>query len=98
MSSTAVLKGADHAFSKVAQNGGYPAQQTAHFMQALVGLPRGISPHTTGAWFIHEETPYFFRSIPPFTDTRRTRAYRRRRAGYTAGSHEFLGEKGARVH
>jgi len=62
--SSRILIGADGAFSKVAQDAGWPAQQTAHLIQALVDLPRGMSPHSARVWFIPEETPYFFWLIP----------------------------------
>jgi digeranylgeranylglycerophospholipid reductase len=62
--STDMLIGADGAFSKVAQDAGWPAQQTAHLIQALVDLPSDMSPHTARVWFIPEKTPYFFWLIP----------------------------------
>lgn len=62
--STDMLVGADGAFSKVAQDAGWPAQPTAHLIQVLVDLPRDMSSHTARAWFIPEETPYFFWLIP----------------------------------
>lgn len=62
--STNILVGADGAFSKVAKDAGWPAQPTAHLVQALVDLPRDISSHTARVWFIPEETPYFFWLIP----------------------------------
>jgi flavin-dependent dehydrogenase len=62
--STDMLVGADGAFSKVAQDAGWPAQPTAHLIQALVDLPRDISSHTARVWFIPEMTPYFFWLLP----------------------------------
>ena len=60
----AVLVGADGTFGKVARSAGFPASQTLSLVQAVVDLPKDLSPHTTRVWFIPEETPYFFWLIP----------------------------------
>jgi flavin-dependent dehydrogenase len=55
---------ADGALSRVAQAAGWPKQPTVPLVQAIVGLPRGMSSDTTRVWFIPEDTPYFYWLIP----------------------------------
>lgn len=62
--STEVLVGADGAFSKVAQSGGWPIQETVPLEQAVVELPEDMPSDTTRIWFIPEETRYFYWLIP----------------------------------
>lgn len=62
--STEVLVGADGAFSKVAQSGGWPIQETVPLEQAVVELPEDMPSDTTRIWFMPEETPYFYWLIP----------------------------------
>lgn len=56
--------GADGAFSKVAQSGGWPIQETVPLEQAVVELPEDMPSDTTRIWFIPEETRYFYWLIP----------------------------------
>ena len=56
--------GADGAVSKVAQAAGWPRQETAPLIQAIVRLPEGIPADTVRVWFIPEDTPYFYWLIP----------------------------------
>jgi len=62
--STDALVGSDGALSAVARDAGLPAQPTVYLNQAIVDLPRDMSPHTARVWFMPEETPYFFWLIP----------------------------------
>lgn len=62
--STQVLVGADGVFSKVARRAGWPAQPTVQLSQAVVDLPKDMSPDITRIWFIPQETPYFYWLIP----------------------------------
>ena len=59
-----ILVGADGTFSKVSQSGGWPKQLTVPLYQAVVELPKDMPPDTTRAWFIPEDTPYFYWLIP----------------------------------
>jgi flavin-dependent dehydrogenase len=59
-----ILVGADGAFSKVARSAGWPMQSTVPLNQAIVELPKDMSPDTTRVWFIPEDTPYFYWLIP----------------------------------
>ena len=62
--SAEVLVGADGTFSRVAEEGGWPAPKTVPLVQAVVELPRDIAPDTVRIWFIPEETPYFYWLMP----------------------------------
>jgi flavin-dependent dehydrogenase len=62
--SAETLVGADGAFSKVAEQGGWPGQETVPLVQAVVELPKDIGPDTVRIWFIPEETPYFYWLMP----------------------------------
>jgi flavin-dependent dehydrogenase len=62
--STQILIGADGAFSKVAKIGGWPRQNTASLIQAVVKLPSDMPTDTSRVWFLPEDTPYFYWLIP----------------------------------
>ena len=62
--SAQVLIGADGAFSKVAEIGGWPSQKTVQLIQAVVKLPTDMASDTTRVWFLPEDTPYFYWLIP----------------------------------
>jgi flavin-dependent dehydrogenase len=55
---------ADGAVSRVAQSAGWPKPRTVPLVQAIVDLPRGMTPDTVRVWFIPEDTPYFYWLIP----------------------------------
>ncbi|MCL6565090.1 MAG: NAD(P)/FAD-dependent oxidoreductase [Acidobacteriia bacterium] len=61
---TRVVVGADGAFSRVAEAAGWPRPQTVPLIQAVVHLPRDLSPDTVRVWFVPEDTPYFYWLIP----------------------------------
>lgn len=56
--------GGDGAASQVAQATGWPRQVTAPLIQALVALPKDMSPDTVRVWFVPQDTPYFYWLIP----------------------------------
>jgi flavin-dependent dehydrogenase len=56
--------GADGAVSRVAQSAGWPKPRTVPLVQAIVDLPKGMTPDTVRVWFIPEDTPYFYWLIP----------------------------------
>jgi len=56
--------GADGAVSRVAQSAGWPKPRTAPLVQAIVDLPKGMTPDTVRVWFIPDDTPYFYWLIP----------------------------------
>lgn len=62
--SAKVVIGADGAFSRVAIAAGWSRQPTVPLVQAVVQLPKDMSPDTSRVWFIPEETPYFYWLIP----------------------------------
>jgi len=59
-----VLVGADGAFSRVARCGGWPKPPIVSLLQAVVKLPKGMTPYTTRVWFLPEDTRYFYWLIP----------------------------------
>ena len=59
-----ILVGADGAFSKVAQSGGWPKPLTVPLVQAVVELPKDMPSDVTRVWFIPEDTSYFYWLIP----------------------------------
>ena len=63
-----VVVGADGAVSQVAQTAGWPRQTTVPLVQAIVSLPRDMSPDTVRVWFIPDDTPYFYWLIPQSRD------------------------------
>ena len=56
--------GADGAVSRVAQAAGWPKPRTVPLVQAIVNLPKGMTPDTVRVWFIPDDTPYFYWLIP----------------------------------
>ena len=62
--SAEVIVGADGAFSRVAQNAGWPDPATIPLIQAVVDLPEDQNQDTVRVWFLPEKTPYFFWLIP----------------------------------
>jgi flavin-dependent dehydrogenase len=58
------LVAADGALSRVAKAAGWPVQTTVPLLQAIVGLPEGMSSDTTRVWFIPDDTPYFYWLVP----------------------------------
>ena len=61
---TQTVIAADGAASRVAQSAGWPRQETVPLIQAVVPLPKGMSPDTVRVWFIPQDTPYFYWLIP----------------------------------
>ncbi|MGH9734612.1 MAG: FAD-dependent monooxygenase [Candidatus Acidiferrales bacterium] len=55
---------ADGASSRVARAAGWAPIETVPLVQALVPLPKDMSPDTARIWFIPHETPYFYWLIP----------------------------------
>ena len=62
--SAQVLLGGDGVFSKVARSAGWPVQPTVELSQAVVDLPKDMSPDVSRVWFIPHETSYFYWLIP----------------------------------
>lgn len=60
----ATVVAADGASSRVARAAGWQPLDTAPLIQALVPLPKDMSPDTARIWFIPHETPYFYWLIP----------------------------------
>jgi len=58
------LVAADGAVGRVAKAAGWPVQTTVPLLQAIVGLPEGMSSDTTRVWFIPDDTPYFYWLVP----------------------------------
>ena len=56
--------GADGAASQVAQDAGWPKPRTVPLVQAIVDLPKGMTPDTVRVWFVPDDTPYFYWLIP----------------------------------
>jgi flavin-dependent dehydrogenase len=59
-----VVVGADGALSRVAQAAGWPRQPTVPLVQAIVRVPKDMSPDTVRVWFVPDDTPYFYWLIP----------------------------------
>jgi flavin-dependent dehydrogenase len=59
-----VVVGGDGALSRVAEFAGWPKPQTVPLVQAIVSLPRDMSPDTVRVWFVPSDTPYFYWLIP----------------------------------
>lgn len=55
---------ADGALSAVAQAAGWPRLATVPLVQAIVPLPKDMSPDTVRVWFVPSDTPYFYWLIP----------------------------------
>lgn len=62
-SSPTVIAG-DGALSPVARAAGWPELETVPLVQAIVPLPRDMSPDTVRVWFVPDDTPYFYWLIP----------------------------------
>lgn len=60
--------GSDGASSRVARAAGWPKQQTVPLVQAIVPLPKDMSPDTVRVWFVPQDTPYFYWLIPESKD------------------------------
>lgn len=56
--------GSDGAASRVARAAGWAPLETAPLMQAIVPLPKDMTPDTVRVWFIPQDTPYFYWLIP----------------------------------
>ncbi|MGC1105855.1 MAG: NAD(P)/FAD-dependent oxidoreductase [Candidatus Acidiferrales bacterium] len=54
----------DGASSAVAQAAGWPRPATVPLVQAIVPLPKDMSPDTVRVWFVPNDTPYFYWLIP----------------------------------
>lgn len=55
---------ADGASSAVAKAAGWKPSTTVPLIQAIVPLPKDMSPDTVRVWFVPEDTPYFYWLIP----------------------------------
>jgi flavin-dependent dehydrogenase len=58
------IVGGDGAASRVARAAGWSPLETVPLVQAIVSLPKGMSPDTARVWFVPEDTPYFYWLIP----------------------------------
>jgi flavin-dependent dehydrogenase len=56
--------GGDGAASRVARAAGWRPLETVPLVQAIVRLPKDMSPDTTRVWFVPDDTPYFYWLIP----------------------------------
>ncbi len=56
--------GGDGASSRVARAAGWSPLPTVPLVQAIVNLPKDMSPDTARVWFVPEDTPYFYWLIP----------------------------------
>ncbi|HEV2618211.1 MAG TPA: NAD(P)/FAD-dependent oxidoreductase [Candidatus Acidoferrales bacterium] len=54
----------DGASSRVAHAAGWPKSKTVPLVQAIVPLPKDMSPDTVRVWFVPADTPYFYWLIP----------------------------------
>ena len=61
---TETVIGSDGAASRVAKAAGWPTQETVPLVQAIVSLPKDMSPDTVRVWFVPDDTPYFYWLIP----------------------------------
>ncbi len=61
---SATVVAADGASSRVARAAGWEPLETVPLVQALVPLPKDMSPDTVRIWFIPHETHYFYWLIP----------------------------------
>ncbi len=59
-----VVVGGDGAASRVARSTGWAPLKTVPLMQAIVPLPKDMSPDTVRVWFVPQDTPYFYWLIP----------------------------------
>jgi flavin-dependent dehydrogenase len=58
------IVGGDGASSRVAQAAGWASLETVPLVQAIVSLPKDMSPDTARVWFVPQDTPYFYWLIP----------------------------------
>ncbi len=58
------IVGGDGASSRVARAAGWSPLPTVPLVQAIVNLPKDMSPDTARVWFVPEDTPYFYWLIP----------------------------------
>jgi flavin-dependent dehydrogenase len=58
------IVGGDGASSRVARAAGWAPLETVPLMQAIVSLPKDMSPDTARVWFVPQDTPYFYWLIP----------------------------------
>jgi flavin-dependent dehydrogenase len=56
--------GGDGASSRVAHAAGWAPLETVPLVQAIVPLPKDMSPNTARVWFVPQDTPYFYWLIP----------------------------------
>ncbi|HYL62146.1 MAG TPA: NAD(P)/FAD-dependent oxidoreductase, partial [Candidatus Methylomirabilis sp.] len=56
--------GGDGALSRVAESAGWSKPKTVPLVQAIVPLPKDMSPDTVRVWFVPSDTPYFYWLIP----------------------------------
>ena len=56
--------GGDGAASRVARAAGWPDLETVPLVQAIVPLPKDMTPDTARVWFAPQDTPYFYWLIP----------------------------------
>jgi flavin-dependent dehydrogenase len=61
---TQTVVGSDGVASRVAQAAGWPQQESVPLVQAIVPLPKDMSPDTVRVWFVPDDTPYFYWLIP----------------------------------
>ena len=54
----------DGSSSRVARAAGWPKSKTVPLVQAIVPLPKDMSPDTVRVWFVPADTPYFYWLIP----------------------------------
>ncbi|HEV2299734.1 MAG TPA: NAD(P)/FAD-dependent oxidoreductase [Candidatus Acidoferrales bacterium] len=62
--SAETVVGGDGALSRVAESAGWPKPKTVPLVQAIVQLPKDMSPDTVRVWFVPSDTPYFYWLIP----------------------------------
>jgi flavin-dependent dehydrogenase len=58
------IVGGDGASSRVAHAAGWAPLETVPLVQAIVPLPKDMSPATARVWFVPQDTPYFYWLIP----------------------------------
>ncbi|MGH9747226.1 MAG: FAD-dependent monooxygenase [Candidatus Acidiferrales bacterium] len=58
------IVGGDGASSRVARAAGWSPLETVPLVQAIVSLPKDMSPDTARVWFVPQDTPYFYWLIP----------------------------------
>jgi flavin-dependent dehydrogenase len=66
--SAKVIVAGDGALSRVAESAGWPQPKTVPLVQAIVPLPKDMSPDTVRVWFVPSDTPYFYWLIPESAD------------------------------